>query len=146
MPQREREILEDELAAPLRRLRRTAGDPTYERIAKESGLCRNTVDNAFNARRLVRWDSVEAIVTALGGDTVRWRQRWVAARDRVDAVRKEPAPGAPPSPEPAAEAPVPDVPSAVRLRPAYAEPVPPRTGRRRLLAAGAVAASVFGWV
>ncbi len=164
MSQRERDVLEEELAAPLRRLRRTAGDPTYERIAKESGLCRNTVDNAFNARRLVRWDSVEAIVAALGGDTVGWRQRWVVTRDRVDAVRKGPeqaapepetdGPAAAPSPKPEPE-PLPEPSEAWPDRapavrpPAYAAPVTPRaprTGRRRLLAAGAVATSVFGWV
>lgn len=134
--QREREIMEEELAVPLRRLRREAGDPTYERIAEDSGLCRNTVDNAFNARRLVRWRTVEAIVVALGGDAARWRARWVAARGRLDALKASDAvsdPG-PPAAEPVVQ---PVAESAV---------VPPmRRGRRRLLAVLVGVTTVFGW-
>ena len=127
--QREREIVEEELAVPLRRLRREAGDPTYERIAEDSGLCRNTVDNAFNARRLVRWRTVEAIVVALGGDAGRWRERWVAARGRLDALK---APATVPYAEPVSPEPV-----AVELV--------RRPGRRRLLAVLVGTATVFGW-
>jgi hypothetical protein len=166
--QRERQVLEEELAVPLRRLRRTAGDPTYERIARDSGLCRNTVDNAFNARRLVRWDSVSAIVSALGGDDTRWRERWVAARDRLDAIRRTddeegghrsagapacdesiPAPAGARDADPAAAGDRRDaavsadvrVPVRAAARRRYSRRV-----RRRLLGAGAVAMSVFGWV
>ena len=135
--QREREIVEEELAVPLRRLRREAGDPTYERIAEDSGLCRNTVDNAFNARRLVRWRTVEAIVVALGGDTARWRERWVAARGRLDALT---APAAVPYPEPE-----PAVPEPAASEPVVAGRVRRGPGRRRLLAVLVGAATVFGW-
>jgi hypothetical protein len=118
--------VEEELAVPLRRLRREAGDPTYERIAEDSGLCRNTVDNAFNARRLVRWRTVEAIVVALGGDAGRWRERWVAARGRLDAIK---APVA-----------VPYVPE-----PVVSEPVVVRRRRGRLPAVLVGAVTVLGW-
>lgn len=132
--QREREIVNEELALPLRRLRRKAGEPTYEWIAERSGLCRNTVDNAFNARRLVRWHTVEAIVAALGEDTGRWRERWIVARGRLDALKK-PAAGPPPEAVPeedgAEEPPVVSGPGPVR-----------RPVRRRLVAVTAV----FGWV
>jgi hypothetical protein len=131
--QREREIVAEELAVPLRRLRREAGDPTYERIAEDSGLCRNTVDNAFNARRLVRWRTVEAIVVALGGDAARWRERWVTARGRLDALKAPAAVPEPAVPEPA----VPE--------PPVAAPVVVRRAPRRLLAALVGAATVFGW-
>ena len=134
--QREREILEEEIAVPLRRLRRSAGDPTYGKIAADSRLCRNTVDNAFNARRLVRYESVDAIVTALGGDTAQWRHRWVTARDRIDALR---------DPGPAQTAPAEEP-----LPAAAPEPASPRRApklvRRRLVAAAATVVAVFGWV
>lgn len=101
---RERQILQDELAEPLKRLRRTAGEPTGGKIAEAAGLSRNTVDNIFNARRLTRFDSVEAIVVALGGDVDEWRDRWATARDRIEND-SEPAPAS--SQEPEAVAPVP---------------------------------------
>lgn len=85
---RERQILQEEIAEPLKRLRRTAGDPACGKIAKAAGLSRNTVDNVFNARRLARSDTIEAIVTALNGDVVWWRRRWAAVRDRLDDLNE----------------------------------------------------------
>lgn len=132
--QREREIMAEELAIPLRRLRRKAGEPTYEWIAERSGLCRNTVDNAFNARRLVRWRTVEAIVAALGGDTERWRERWIVARGRLDALKKTAVQ-------------LPETAEATELDTGEPAPVRARTpARRRLLTALVAVTTVFGWV
>jgi hypothetical protein len=102
---RERQILQEVIAAPLKRLRRTAGDPTGGKIAEAAGLSRNTVDNVFNARHLTRFDSVEEIVVALGGDVAEWRDRWATARDRID--RLDTGVETPPEQEPADIAPVP---------------------------------------
>ena len=114
---RERQILQEDLADPLRRLRRTAGDPTCGKIAERAGLSRNTVDNVFNARRLARSDTIEAIVVALNGDVTWWRHQWAATRDRIDQLDTEaaetpdPVPAEPVAVEPAMRAPAVETPS-----------------------------------
>lgn len=82
----ERRILEQELCVPLRRLRRDAGDPSYEEIAERAELSRSTVYNAFKAHSRVSSRTIVAIAVALGGDRDEWRRRWVVARDRIDAA------------------------------------------------------------
>ena len=87
----QRIILERRIAAPLRQLRLTAGNPSYEKLAESAGLSRNSVDNALNARRQVSWPTLEAIVTALGGDRVEWQKRWADAAAEIQRLR-QPAP------------------------------------------------------
>ena len=84
--EQERQIIREEIAEPLEALRVAAGGPSKQKIEERTGLSRNTISNAFSDRHLVRLDTLETIVTALGGDVDAWRQRRAAAVRRLKAL------------------------------------------------------------
>lgn len=94
----EHTILWEGIAAPMRALRRTAGDPSYETIAEQTGLSTSTLDNIFNARKLVRSENVIAIAQELGGCPTEWTQRWVTTANQLKKL-----PAGPVKAEPRAE-------------------------------------------
>jgi tetratricopeptide (TPR) repeat protein len=80
-------------------LHHEAGWPSLRDMAKEVGCSHTTVSSAFSGPRPPRWGLLELIVEALGGDTERFHQLWLAAsaapddgqRVRVAALVPEPA-------------------------------------------------------
>ncbi|NKE62420.1 helix-turn-helix transcriptional regulator [Lentzea sp. PSKA42] len=55
---------------------------SYRELARRTGCARSTLHDALTGRRFPRLDTVLAIARACGGDTTRWRLRWVAACKR----------------------------------------------------------------
>lgn len=78
----------------LRALRTENGAPSYAVLSRRTGLPRSTVYDALRRDRLPPLDTTLALVSALGGDPVRWRRRWAELRSELDA----PAPSAPAPP------------------------------------------------
>ncbi|WP_086662406.1 helix-turn-helix domain-containing protein [Lentzea kentuckyensis] len=67
-----------ELGVDLDELRLLVG-MSYRELARRTGCARSTLHDALTGRRFPKLDTVLAIAKACGGDTVRWRLRWVAA-------------------------------------------------------------------
>jgi len=59
---------------------------SYRELARRTGCARSTLHDALTGRRFPRLDTVLAIARACGGDTARWRLRWVAACRRSGAA------------------------------------------------------------
>lgn len=70
-----------EIAIDLDDLRLLVG-LSYRELARRTGCARSTLHDALTGRRFPRLDTVLAIAAACGGDTTRWRLRWVAASKR----------------------------------------------------------------
>ncbi|GGN03586.1 hypothetical protein GCM10011609_48340 [Lentzea pudingi] len=70
-----------EIAIDLDDLRLLVG-LSYRELARRTGCARSTLHDALTGRRFPRLDTVLAIARACGGDTTRWRLRWVAACKR----------------------------------------------------------------
>lgn len=68
-------------AAELRELRADAGAPSYRLMAARVHYSRSALAQAADGRRLPTLPVVLGFVQACGGDTHRWRQRWLAVRD-----------------------------------------------------------------
>ena len=83
----------DELAAALRRLHRSAGEPSTHEIGKRIGYSHTTVAQAFKGTRCPTWPVLEVLVTYLGGDPAEFKSYWIATRDAED-----PLPGTHPAP------------------------------------------------
>ncbi|MFD4675687.1 helix-turn-helix domain-containing protein [Lentzea sp. NPDC058450] len=77
-----------ELGVDLDELRLLVG-LSYRELARRTGCARSTLHDALTGRRFPRLDTVLAIATACGGDTARWRLRWVAACKRSHVPRTE---------------------------------------------------------
>ncbi|MGN9909880.1 ATP-binding protein [Phytohabitans sp. LJ34] len=74
-------------------LHHEAGWPSLRDMAKEVGCSHTTVSAAFSGPRPPRWGLLELIVEALGGDTERFHQLWLAASAAPDdgqRVRADP--------------------------------------------------------
>jgi hypothetical protein len=87
----------------LRQLHREAGKPSYAHLVRLSRrrypratVREGTISEMLNGKRLPRWETVEPVAWALGGETavVACRQRWMEA----DAARTPSAPAAARSP------------------------------------------------
>lgn len=63
-------------ATGLRALRDDAGRPTYESMARATGVSKTALSQAAGGRRVPRWRTVEAYVRHCGGDVDDWRRRW----------------------------------------------------------------------
>lgn len=77
------------LAADLRRLRLAEGGPTYESLARATGLSRSTVADAFGGNRLPSERTLFALVKELGEPTDGWLSRravLVQMRDDEDTL------------------------------------------------------------
>jgi transcriptional regulator with XRE-family HTH domain len=79
-----------ELGVDLDELRLLVG-MSYRELARRTGCARSTLHDALTGRRFPKLDTVLAIAKACGGDTVRWRLRWVAACRRTQPPGAEPA-------------------------------------------------------
>jgi tetratricopeptide (TPR) repeat protein len=96
----------------LHELHHRAGWPSLRDMAREVGCSHTTVSVAFSGPSVPRWGLVELIVEALGGDTGRFHELWLAAsapappRDAPsrDAATASPGDAAPASPRDAAPA------------------------------------------
>jgi transcriptional regulator with XRE-family HTH domain len=132
--EQQRRIIREEIADPLEALRTAAGGPSKQKIEERTRLSRNTVGNAFGDRHLVRLDTLEMIVTALGGDLDEWKRRRAAAVSRLKALDQ------------------PDVSAPRRLANRLPLPLPlrPRSRHRPLsrpaaIVAGAAVLGLAGW-
>ncbi|KOG71150.1 MULTISPECIES: helix-turn-helix domain-containing protein, partial [Streptomyces] len=99
-----------EFALWLQELRRQAGKPSYAQVVRRSRrryphatVRESTISDMLNGKRLPRWETVEPVAWALGGEeaVAACRQRWIEA----DMARTPPVPLAPPVPPPALEVP-----------------------------------------
>lgn len=72
------DVFRAEFAHDLDGLRRLAG-LTYRELSRRTGCARSTLHDALTGRRFPRLETVLAIVRSCGGDTGRWRARWVTA-------------------------------------------------------------------
>jgi len=69
-----------QFAADLRALRRAAGDPILDVMARRCGIGRTVLSNAFRGQSLPTKNTVVAIVAMLGDDQDQWIQRWMRLR------------------------------------------------------------------
>ncbi|MGW4026318.1 helix-turn-helix domain-containing protein [Streptomyces sp. NPDC005009] len=76
-------------AAELRELRRMAGKPTEETIARKMECCgRSTVSAMLNGRRFPTWEHTAAFAQALNADPSRLRRQWGEASRQIEEASK----------------------------------------------------------
>lgn len=68
----------------LRRLHRSAGEPSTRTLAKAVAHGHATVHTALRGPRVPRWGLLELLVEELNGDVEYFKQLWIAARDFED--------------------------------------------------------------
>ncbi|MEH1128914.1 ATP-binding protein [Micromonospora sp. CPCC 206061] len=76
------------LSRELRRLHRQAGEPSSRDLSCALGrgvLSHTTINAILRGTRVPRWQSLEPVANALGGDIELVRRLWTAARDAEDA-------------------------------------------------------------
>jgi hypothetical protein len=82
----------EELLPKLRRelkfLRRQAGEPSTRDIAKltSPAISHTTVNAVLHCDKVPRWNQLEAVVTALGGNPGDFRNLWVESLNAVDPL------------------------------------------------------------
>ncbi|MEU5321174.1 hypothetical protein AB0G67_31135 [Streptomyces sp. NPDC021056] len=77
-------------AHELRELRRTAGGPSYRRMAEAAGFSAATLSEAARGERLPSLAVVQGYVRACGGDLGEWEPRWKDAEaEAASAARGE---------------------------------------------------------
>lgn len=84
-----------QLTEELRRLHRSAGEPSTREIAKKTAgaISHTTANRVLRSGLLPKWGPLEMVVEALGGDAGRFIELWVSARDSLDDKSpKEPQP------------------------------------------------------
>jgi hypothetical protein len=74
----------EEFARELQDLRRAAGNPSFNDLAKVTGIPRSTLHDAVSGKRLASLKVSLSLVSALHGDVDEWRERWVD----VDRARR----------------------------------------------------------
>lgn len=73
-------------AGELRRLRESAGNPSFRKMAGTSGfISHTTLHEAAGGTRFASWETTREFVRACGGDETEWRTRWERARDGLAA-------------------------------------------------------------
>ncbi|GAQ69458.1 hypothetical protein ACKI1I_02405 [Streptomyces turgidiscabies] len=75
-------------AHELRELRRTAGAPSYRRMAEAAGFSAATLSEAARGERLPSLAVVQGYVRACGGDPGEWEPRWKDAEAQVAAAAR----------------------------------------------------------
>ncbi|WP_240139169.1 nSTAND1 domain-containing NTPase [Streptomyces sp. MUM 178J] len=104
-------------AHDLRRLRRSAGAPTYRMLAAQAHYSIATLSSAASGRRLPSLDVALSYVRACGGDVDAWERRWHEVAAELSAEQR----GAPAGGRPAGTAPAGDAAhTTTRGRPPYA--------------------------
>ncbi|MEO3863826.1 helix-turn-helix domain-containing protein [Acrocarpospora sp. B8E8] len=63
-------------AYDLRRLRRSAGSPSYRQMARTAHYSASALSTAASGASLPSWNVTRAFVQACGGDVEQWDQRW----------------------------------------------------------------------
>jgi hypothetical protein len=104
MPRPERPLDKDAgpvqlFASELRLLREKAGNPKYLQMARATGRSRTALSEAAGGDHLPTWQTVEAYVTACGGNLPEWLDRWESAQIEVERARSSdrlPEPPVPP--------------------------------------------------
>ena len=99
MPRPERPLepgddLLTEFAADLRRLRESAGNPTYRELGRRAHYSAGTLSEAAGGRKLPSLAVTLAYVRACGGEPDEWEERWHAVADesRRDGADSPPEP------------------------------------------------------
>ncbi|MGW1902656.1 helix-turn-helix domain-containing protein [Streptomyces hirsutus] len=84
-------------AAVLRELRRAAGKPTEEAIARKMACCgRSSVSAMLNGRRFPSWEHTAAFARAVDTNPEKLRAQWVGASRQIEeAAKGSPAPRTP---------------------------------------------------
>ncbi|WP_328837907.1 hypothetical protein [Streptomyces europaeiscabiei] len=77
------------LAHELRELRRTAGNPSYRKMAETAGFAPTTLSQAAAGERLPSLAVVQGYVRACGGDPDGWEPRWKDAEAEVAGAARE---------------------------------------------------------
>uniref|UniRef100_UPI00130265F7 ATP-binding protein n=1 Tax=Crossiella equi TaxID=130796 RepID=UPI00130265F7 len=98
MPRKEQPLVPDgsalvEFAVDLRKLRASAGGPTYRTLAAATHFSSSTLAAATGGQRLPSLVVTLALVRACGGDAAEWERRW----HRVAALVHEETPELPPA-------------------------------------------------
>lgn len=78
-------------AADLRRLRESAGTPSYRELARRAHYSSTTLSDAAGGRQLPSLAVAVAYAQACGGDPVEWERRWRAAAAELTAIEAPPA-------------------------------------------------------
>jgi WD40 repeat protein len=84
-----------EFARDLRRLRDSAGRPSYRELARRAGLSVTVLSEAAGGQRLPTLPVVKGYVGGCGGDLADWEQRWKRA---IEQERERSADSARPAP------------------------------------------------
>lgn len=75
-------------AHELRELRRTAGGPSYRRMAEAAGFSAATLSEAARGERLPSLAVVQGYVRACGGDPGEWEPRWKDAETETASTAR----------------------------------------------------------
>ncbi|MFI6793158.1 helix-turn-helix domain-containing protein [Nonomuraea sp. NPDC050383] len=63
-------------ALDLRRLRESAGSPSYRQLARTAHYSASALSSACSGNSMPSWNVTRALVQACGGDVGQWQQRW----------------------------------------------------------------------
>lgn len=93
-------------ARQLRKLRDSAGSPTYGTLARKTGYSVAALSQAASGWKLPSWKLTRAYATCCGGSEQHWQEQWMIARqgDLADFVGAGAWSTRPPSPSAAARA------------------------------------------
>ncbi|MGC4806618.1 YbjN domain-containing protein [Micromonospora sp. DT233] len=81
----------------LKRLHRTAGEPSMRTIGDKIKYSYATVHSAMRGPKIPRWPPLELIVEELGGDVDHFKQLWIAALDFQESHNPPPSESIPSS-------------------------------------------------
>ncbi|WP_410535914.1 helix-turn-helix domain-containing protein [Streptomyces sp. KL2] len=91
----------EQFAHDLRALRRSAGSPSYQELARRTHFAASTLAASASGKRLPSAAVLAAYVSACGGDTEEWEKRRLRTRSQLDTGE---APSGKAAAEPAADA------------------------------------------
>ena len=79
-----RRVLIQQLARDLRALRASVGNPSFRKMAGQSGyISHTTLHEAATGSRLPSWETTREFVRACGGRETQWWSKWLAAKNGV---------------------------------------------------------------
>lgn len=83
-----------ELLMALREIHLNAGRPSMREIAHDTDktghpISHDTVHRVLTRNGLPRWDNLQVIVVALGGDVETFQKLWISARRAMDAPEQD---------------------------------------------------------
>jgi hypothetical protein len=77
-------------ARDLRKLRVSAGNPSYRKLARTALFSPSVLSSAASGYRLPTLEVTLAFVAACGGDRAEWERRWLTLRGRTNQPGQEP--------------------------------------------------------